>query len=230
MTFAVNVNGPTAGTGYDRLAVSGQVSIGNAALLVTRGYTPAPNASFTIVDNTGASPVFGTFAGLPQNALFFVDGHPFRISYTGGDGNDVVLTALAPPAFSISDVTVTEGETGSVNAVFTVSTPTAPFQTVSVQFATVNGTAASPQDYTSHSGTLTFLPGTMSQTVTIAVHGDDTAETTETFIVRLSGAQGGATIADEEGVATIETDDEAPAPLTYFLAEGATGRSSTTTC
>jgi autotransporter-associated beta strand protein len=80
MTLAVNVNGPTAGTGYDRLAVSAQVSIGNAALQVTRGYTPAPNASFTIVDNAGASPVFGTFAGLPQNALFFVDGHPFRIS------------------------------------------------------------------------------------------------------------------------------------------------------
>ena len=118
---------------------------------------------------------------------------------------------------------MTEGESGSVNAVFTVSTPTAPFQTVSVQFATVNGTAASPQDFTAHSGTLTFLPGTTSQTVTISVNGDDTAEATETFIVRLSGAQGGATIGDEEGVGTIETDDEAPAPLTYYLAEGATG-------
>ena len=167
--------------------------------------------------------MIGTFAGLPQNSLLFVDGHPFRISYTGGDGNDVVLTALAQPAFSISDVTVTEGESGSVNAVFTVSTPHTPFQTVGVQFTTVNGTAASPQDFTAHSGTLTFLPGTTSQTVTIAVHGDDTAEATETFIVRLSGAQGGATIDDEDGVGTIETDDEAPAPLTYFLAEGATG-------
>ena len=124
-------------------------------------------------------PVFGTSRDCRRDSLLFVDGHPFRISYTGGDGNDVVLTALAQPAFSISDVTVTEGNSGSVNAVFTVSTPHAPFQTVSVQFATVNGTAASPQDYTAHSGTLTFLPGTTSQTVTIAVHGDDTAEATE---------------------------------------------------
>jgi autotransporter-associated beta strand protein len=223
MTFAVDVNGPTAGTGYDRLAVSTQIAIGNAALLLTRGYTPAANATFTIIDNASTTPVNGTFAGLPQNSMLFVDGHPFRISYTGGDGNDVVLTALAQPSFSISDVTVTEGESGSVNAVFTVSTPTAPFQTVGVQFTTVNGTAASPQDFTAHSGTLTFLTGTTSQTVTIAVHGDDTAEATETFIVRLSGAQGGATIDDEDGVGTIETDDEAPAPLTYFLAEGATG-------
>jgi hypothetical protein len=115
---------------------------------------------------------------------------------------------------------VTEGETGSVNAVFTVSTPTAPFQTVSVQFATVNGTAASPQDFTSHSGTLTFLPGTTSQTVTIAVHGDDISEGTETFVVQLSNPQGGATIAGEDGIGTIASDD---APLTYFLAEGATG-------
>jgi autotransporter-associated beta strand protein len=223
MTFAVDLNGPVAGTGYDRLAVSTQISIGNAALVITRGYAPAQNASFIIIDNASATPVNGTFAGLPQNSILFVDGQPLRISYTGGDGNDVVLTALAQPAFSISDVTVTEGESGSVNAVFTVSTPTAPFQSVGVQFTTVNGTAASPQDFTAHSGTLTFLAGTTSQTVTIAVHGDDTAEATETFIVRLSNAQGGATIDDENGVGTIETDDEAAAPLTYFLAEGATG-------
>jgi autotransporter-associated beta strand protein len=221
--LAVDLNGVAPGTGYDRLAVANQVVIGNASLQVTRGYTPAANTTFTIIDNAGAAPVFGSFTGLPQNSLLFVDGHPFRISYTGGDGNDVVLTALAQPIFSISDVTVTEGESGSVNAVFTVSTPSAPFQTVGVQFATVNGTATSPTDFTAHSGTLTFLPGTTSQTVTIAVHGDDTAETTETFTVHLSSAQGGATIDDEDGLGTIETDDEAPAPLTYFLAEGATG-------
>ena len=56
MTFAVDVNGPTAGTGYDRLAVSTQISIGNAALVVTRGYAPAPNAAFTIIDNASALP------------------------------------------------------------------------------------------------------------------------------------------------------------------------------
>jgi autotransporter-associated beta strand protein len=223
LALAVELNGAVPGSGYDRLAVASQVSIGNASLQVTRGYTPAADTTFTIIDNASGTPVFGSFANLSQNALFFIDGYPFRISYTGGDGNDVVLTALAQPVFSISDVTVTEGESGSVNAVFTVSTPHPPFQTVSVQFASVNGTGASPQDFTAHSGTLTFLPGTTSQTVTIAVHGDDTAEATEAFIVRLSGAQGGATIADEDGVGTIETDDEAPAPLTYFLAEGATG-------
>ncbi len=112
MTFGVEVNSPTPGTGYDRLAVATRIAIGNAALLLTCGYTPAPNATFTIIDNASATPVAGTFAGLPQNSLLFVDGHAFRISYTGGDGNDVVLTALAQPAFSISDVTVTEGTAG----------------------------------------------------------------------------------------------------------------------
>jgi autotransporter-associated beta strand protein len=223
MALVIDVNGPVAGTGYDRLAVSGPIAIGNAALVITRGYVPAANATFTIIDNTSATPVNGTFAGLPQNSLLFVGGDAFRISYTGGDGNDVVLTALPQPAFSISDVTVTEGRNGSVNAVFTVSTPTVPFQTVSVQFATVNESAESPQDFTAHSGTLTFLPGTTSQTVTIAVHGDVEPEATETFIVRLSGAQGGATIEDEDGVGTIETDDAPDPPLTYYLAEGATG-------
>jgi autotransporter-associated beta strand protein len=220
MTLAVNLNGPTAGTGYDRLAVANAPVIGNALVHVTRGYAPAGNATFTIVDNTSGNPVMGTFSGLSENTLFFVDGQAFRISYIGGDGNDVVLRALSPPAFSISDVSVTEGVGGSVNAVLTVSTPTAPFQTVSVQFATVNEAAASPQDFTAHSGTLTFLPGTTSQTVTIAVHGDDIGEVTESFTVRLSNPQGGATIDDEDGVVTIVTDD---GPLTWYLAEGATG-------
>ena len=124
MTFAVDLNGPAAGTGYDRLAVANQVSIGNAyapghARLHAGARTPRSPSSTTPAPLrwSARSP------GCRRTRSLFVDGHPFRISYTGGDGNDVVLTALAQPAFSISDVTVTEGESGSVNAVFTVSTP-----------------------------------------------------------------------------------------------------------
>jgi hypothetical protein len=38
----------------------------------------------------------GTFTGLPQNAEFYEDGQWWRISYTGGTGNDVVLTRITP--------------------------------------------------------------------------------------------------------------------------------------
>ena len=100
---------------------------------------------------------------------------------------------------------------------------------VSVQYATINGSAASPLDYASQSGTLVFLPGNQTQTITIAVHGDTVVEPNQTFIVRLSNVHGGATVADADGVGTIATDDTppttppSPTALTWYLAEGATG-------
>ncbi len=55
---------------------------------------PTVGRVFKIVDNTGAGPVTGTFAGLPQGATTSVGGHSFTISYTGGTGNDVILTRI----------------------------------------------------------------------------------------------------------------------------------------
>jgi hypothetical protein len=49
--------------------------------------------TFTIIDNRSSDAVSGTFAGLDEGAQFTVDGVTFAISYVGGDGNDVVLTA-----------------------------------------------------------------------------------------------------------------------------------------
>ena len=54
---------------------------------------------FLIVKNDGIDPVVGTFKGLPEGATANLGGAQFRISYTGGTGNDVVLTQLTttPP-------------------------------------------------------------------------------------------------------------------------------------
>jgi hypothetical protein len=52
---------------------------------------------FTIIDNRGSDPVFGTFLGLPERAVFTNGTIAFEITYLGGDGNDVVLARLAPP-------------------------------------------------------------------------------------------------------------------------------------
>ena len=48
----------------------------------------------TIVDNRGSAAVTGTFAGLPEGATVTIDTQEYRISYVGGSGNDVTLTAL----------------------------------------------------------------------------------------------------------------------------------------
>ena len=78
--------------GYDRLNVRGTNDLGGAHLEVRLGFAPQEGDSFRILNNDGTDPVGGTFAGLTNGARFTVNGLPFQISYTGGTGNDVVLT------------------------------------------------------------------------------------------------------------------------------------------
>ena len=79
-------------------------------------------------------------------------------------------------------------------------------QTVTVAYATVNGTAIAPGDYASTAGTLTFAPGVTTQPVSVPLVTDSTVEPTETFTLTLSTPTN-ATIADGTGVATLTNDD-----------------------
>ena len=111
------------------------------------------------------------------------------------------------PILSINDVSVTEGNSGTVNATFTVTRSGGTTGAVSVAWSTANGTAVAPGDYTAVASTqLQFNAGQTSKQVTVAVRGDTTTESNETFLVNLSNASG-ATIADGQGVGTILNDD-----------------------
>jgi hypothetical protein len=93
--LAVDLNGTAPGTQYDQLKVTGAVSLG-WQLAVTPGFAPALGDTFVILDNDGTDPVAGTFAGLPERATLTAGGQTFVISYAGGTGNDVTLTAVPP--------------------------------------------------------------------------------------------------------------------------------------
>src|SRR6184192_2429001 len=99
------------------------------------------------------------------------------------------------PSLSIGDATVVEGSSGTVAATFQVGLSAPVPQTVTVDYATADGTATAPSDYTAKSGTLTFAPGETTKNVTVLVNGDLLPESDETFSVNLSNA-GNATIAD----------------------------------
>ena len=99
--LAVVANGAAPASGYSQLAVGGAVNLNGAALQLTVGYSPATGDKLTVLDKTGAGAVNGTFAGLPEGALVTASGHSFSISYVGGTGNDVVLTALAPTTTTV---------------------------------------------------------------------------------------------------------------------------------
>jgi len=133
------------------------------------------------------------------------------ISYVQVDaGQTVTIPLLQAPALSINDVTITEGNSGSANAVFTVSLSAAYPLAVAVNYATANGSATAGSDYTAASGTLTFAPGVTSQTVSVPVAGDLLYEADESFTVTLSSPTN-ATLADGSGLGTIANDDAMPA-------------------
>ena len=126
-----------------------------------------------------------------------------------GQGQGTILNDDRPlpvPQLTISDVVVTEADSGSFAAVFTVSMSAPSTTSVQVSFATANGTAVASQDYTSANGSLTFNPGETQKQVRIQIRGDRDQESNETYVVRLSNARG-ATIADAEGLGTIIDND-----------------------
>jgi autotransporter-associated beta strand protein len=95
------------GIGHDQLRVTGGVNLNNATLELEVADTFVPfNGKLTLIDNDGNDPVVGTFAGLPEGMTFARNKRLFRISYTGGTGNDVVVTSL------ILEYHLSEGATG----------------------------------------------------------------------------------------------------------------------
>jgi autotransporter-associated beta strand protein len=95
-TYSELINGPAAGS-FALTRVTGSVALGGAALQLSgSGAGIAPGTQFVIIDNDGSDPVVGTFNGLPEGAVIPLGpgNVNYRISYVGGTGNDVVLTAI----------------------------------------------------------------------------------------------------------------------------------------
>jgi hypothetical protein len=113
---------------------------------------------------------------------------------------------VANPALSVADLAVTEGSSGPRTASFTVRLAPTSTGTVTVNYATANGTATAGSDYTSASGSLTFTAGQSTRTVSVTLNGDTTPESNETVFLNLS-APDGAALADNQAEATILDDD-----------------------
>lgn len=122
-------------------------------------------------------------------------------------GGQVVIS----PSFTLEDITVIEGNSDLTNAIFTVTLSAPLNQLATVDYATVDDTATSPEDYTATTGTLRFNPGETTKTITVAIASDTIDEPDEQFFVTLSNPVN-ATIATPQAIATITDDDEPPTP------------------
>ena len=113
---------------------------------------------------------------------------------------------------SIINTRLLEGNSGTTNALFQVTLSGTNSQTISVDFATADGTATAPGDYAASNGTLVFLPGETNKTIPVAINGNTINEPDKTFFVNLSNPVG-AIIATNQGIGVILNDDNNPPTL-----------------
>jgi Ca2+-binding RTX toxin-like protein len=162
----IEIGGTQAGVGgYDRVKVKGTVDVSDAILDLSLigGFVPSPGKSFKILANDGDDAIVGTFAGLAEGATFKVDGTTFRITYQGGDGNDVVLT----------DAGVTIVGTSGADVVN--KTTTVPGQPLPTQFADLIKGKAGADNLSGLKGDDTIL-GNNGADILKGNKGDDTLD------------------------------------------------------
>lgn len=103
----------------DSIQVNGSVNITGASLYLTSLGSINFRQPFTIIDNDGTDAIVGTFNGLPEGSKYILGAVTFRVTYAGGDGNDVVL---AYSYDSTSDLTQNAAMTATGEpATFTVA-------------------------------------------------------------------------------------------------------------
>jgi autotransporter-associated beta strand protein len=158
-TFAADLNGTTAGFGFDQLNVAGTVNLARSTLSAGLNFKSAVGNSFVIINNDGTDPIVETFAGLAQGGIFTTpSGVQLQVNYAGGTGNDLVLTQInTPPAFKNRSVTspVKEGELVTFTGTTTEPDPLDTF------FLEVTWGDGSPTE------TSTFAPGSNGTTVQV---------------------------------------------------------------
>ena len=139
-----------------------------------------------------------------RHLLFIADGN--RRQGETDETDNVRAVPIQIGGLAIDDVTVVEGDSGTTNAVFTVTRIGSNTQTATVDYSTADDTATAGQDYVATNGTLTFNPGETTKTITIGINGDTDLESSENFFVNLTNPTNIA-ITDSQGVGTILVDD-----------------------
>ena len=128
-----------------------------------------------------------------------------------------VLAQRLVPRVTINDVSIIEGSAPTRTRVeFDVTLTVASDRSVSIDYATADGTATATgdresADYVETSGTLTVPAGSTSQKVFVSILVDDRVEPNETFVVNLTDARN-AVLSDAQGVGTIIDDDGPDSP------------------
>ncbi|MEC7838642.1 MAG: Calx-beta domain-containing protein [Chlamydiota bacterium] len=204
LNFIVSLSNPS----YEVITVDFSTADGTATV-ADNDYTPVSQTLTFLSGQLSQTVSVSTMVDITfesDETLFANLSNPFNSTIADNQGVGTITNDDVRPTISITDASVTEGGVLS----FTVSLSHVSFETIEVDYATADGTATlGDNDYTANSQTLTFLSGTLSQTVSVLTTADTKFELNENLFVNLTNPSN-ATISDAQGVGTILNDDAAP--------------------
>lgn len=206
-TFTVSLNHPSYMTVTVQYTTTNNTAIAGIDYQYATGLVVFP-------PGTSTQDVYITVNGdinYEGNELFYVDlGAPTGATISDGRGNGTIQNDDPIPALFVNDVSLGEGNSGDQTYIFTVSMDRYSIQTVGVSWATADNTAVAGSDYDANSGTLSFPAGTLTQTVSVIVHGDTLYELDEIFNIVLSSPTNGTLAEDSTGDGVIINDEPLP--------------------
>jgi len=204
LNFDLNLDAPSGRT----ISVAYATADGTAS--AGDDYTPA-SATLTLDPGETAATitveVLGDTLDEADETLTVALSNPDAVTLADTEATGTIQDDDEPPALSIADASLVEGDSGSAPMAFAVSLDAESGRSVTVEYATADGSATAAEDYTGTAGSLTFDPGVTEQTIEVPVLGDTAAESDETFAVTLS-APANATLADAEATGTIRDDQD----------------------
>lgn len=220
-SIAVVLTTPDGGTASQ--AVVATYSTANGSATAGADYTAAPAGSSVTFPAGSANGSTQTILVPVLHDVMDEADETFLVQLAGSGAGTHTVTITdndPPPALSVHDVSLAEGQTGTTPFNVTVSLNGLSGRPVSFTYATAAGTASAGVDFTPVSGTATIAPGAPSVIVPVPVVGDTLIEGDETFTVTIIGEPSNATIADGQGLGTIINDDTR---RQWYFAEGSTG-------
>jgi hypothetical protein len=201
-TFVVALSAPTSQSVSFSFATSnGTATAGSDYISTSGAVTLAPGE----VEKPVVVLVNGDTVDEVQETLFLDISNVQNATVNSSRGTGFIVDDDGP-TISISNVSVTEGNSGTKAATFTLTLSGPSVEAIAVRAVTTPETATASTDYNSINLVVTFQPGTVTRTFDVGIIGDTNLESNETFFVNLSDAFG-TTIADGEGAGTILDDD-----------------------
>jgi Calx-beta domain-containing protein len=201
-TFVVALSGPAAQSVSCSFATSNGTATAGSDYIATSGaLTFAPGE----VEKPVVVLVNGDTVDEVQETYFLDISNVQNATVSSSRGTGFIVDDDGP-TISINDVSVTEGNSGTKAATFTLTLSGPSVEAIAVRAITTPGTATASSDYNSIDLVVIFQPGTVTRTFDVGIIGDTNLESNETFFVNLTEAFA-TTIADGEGKCTILDDD-----------------------